>query len=204
MHVILGINAACRKSLERASERASLCVPIIVAGAAFTSIVTKTVRLSFRFQRKRVQCPSSSRRRSLAMVEQRHTGNLGNFAEDREKASRAGHIGGEHSSRNFANDPKRASEGGHKGQPSSGNFADDFKRAAEAGHKGGQSGLRFGGDGRTVWLRSVGSDVTGTPAAVPRATLTFWLVRRTVVTVAAFFPKRASSPAYSWEAGRWR
>ena len=49
------------------------------------------------------------------MAEQRHTGNPGNFAEDREKASRAGHIGGQHSSGNFANDRERAAEAGRKG-----------------------------------------------------------------------------------------
>jgi general stress protein YciG len=49
------------------------------------------------------------------MAEQRHTGNPGNFAEDRAKASRAGHIGGQHSSGNFAHDPVRAAEAGRKG-----------------------------------------------------------------------------------------
>ena len=49
------------------------------------------------------------------MAEQRHTGNPGNFAEDREKASRAGQIGGQHSSGNFANDRERAAEAGRKG-----------------------------------------------------------------------------------------
>lgn len=49
------------------------------------------------------------------MAEQRHTGNPGNFAEDREKASRAGHVGGQHSGGNFANDPERAAEAGRKG-----------------------------------------------------------------------------------------
>jgi general stress protein YciG len=41
--------------------------------------------------------------------------NPGNFANDREKASRAGKIGGQRSSGNFKNDPKRASEAGKKG-----------------------------------------------------------------------------------------
>ena len=49
------------------------------------------------------------------MAEQRHSGNPGNFAEDREKASRAGHVGGQHSSGNFANDRERAAEAGRKG-----------------------------------------------------------------------------------------
>jgi general stress protein YciG len=44
------------------------------------------------------------------MFEQRHTRNPGNFAEDREKASRAGHIGGQHSSGNFANNRERAAD----------------------------------------------------------------------------------------------
>jgi len=46
---------------------------------------------------------------------ERHTGNPGNFAEDREKAAKAGHVGGQHSSGNFANDPERAAEAGRKG-----------------------------------------------------------------------------------------
>ena len=49
------------------------------------------------------------------MAEQRHTGNPGNFAEDREKASRAGHTGGQQSSGNFAHDRERAAEAGRKG-----------------------------------------------------------------------------------------
>ena len=49
------------------------------------------------------------------MAEERHTGNPGNFAEDREKALRAGHVGGQHSSGNFANDRERAAEAGRKG-----------------------------------------------------------------------------------------
>ena len=72
------------------------------------------------------------------MAEQRHTGNPGNFAEDREKASRAGHVGGQHSSGNFANDRERAAEAGRKGgeqshggggaQNNPGNFAQDRER----------------------------------------------------------------------------
>ena len=49
------------------------------------------------------------------MADQRHTGNPGNFAEDREKAARAGQVGGQHSSGNFANDRERAAEAGRKG-----------------------------------------------------------------------------------------
>jgi uncharacterized protein len=49
------------------------------------------------------------------MADQQHTGNPGNFAEDRAKASRAGQIGGQHSSGNFANNPQRAAEAGRKG-----------------------------------------------------------------------------------------
>ncbi|AAN68876.1 conserved protein of unknown function [Pseudomonas putida KT2440] len=41
--------------------------------------------------------------------------NSGNFANDRERASRAGHKGGQASGGNFANDRQRASEAGRKG-----------------------------------------------------------------------------------------
>lgn len=41
--------------------------------------------------------------------------NPGNFANDREKASRAGQKGGQNSGGNFANDRARASEAGRKG-----------------------------------------------------------------------------------------
>ncbi|END6465656.1 general stress protein [Escherichia coli] len=44
-----------------------------------------------------------------------HRGGAGNFAEDRQKASDAGHKGGQHSGGNFKNDPQRASEAGKKG-----------------------------------------------------------------------------------------
>ncbi|EPY9616133.1 general stress protein [Enterobacter cloacae] len=44
-----------------------------------------------------------------------HRGGLGNFAEDRERASEAGRKGGQHSGGNFKNDPQRASEAGKKG-----------------------------------------------------------------------------------------
>ena len=49
------------------------------------------------------------------MAEERKFANPGNFAEDREKAVRAGHIGGQHSSGNFAHDRARAAEAGRKG-----------------------------------------------------------------------------------------
>lgn len=49
------------------------------------------------------------------MAEARHSGNPGNFAEDHEKAVRAGHIGGQHSSGNFANNRERAVAAGRKG-----------------------------------------------------------------------------------------
>jgi len=41
--------------------------------------------------------------------------NPGNFANDRERASRAGQKGGRNSGGNFANDRARASEAGRKG-----------------------------------------------------------------------------------------
>jgi general stress protein YciG len=49
------------------------------------------------------------------MADSPHPGNPGNFAEDRERAARAGHIGGQHSSGNFANNRARAVEAGRKG-----------------------------------------------------------------------------------------
>ena len=48
------------------------------------------------------------------------SGNPGNFANDREKASEAGQKGGHNSGGNFANDPQRASEAGQKGGQNSG------------------------------------------------------------------------------------
>ena len=41
--------------------------------------------------------------------------NPGNFANDREKASRAGRLGGQRSGGNFKNDPERARRAGKKG-----------------------------------------------------------------------------------------
>lgn len=43
------------------------------------------------------------------------SGNPGNFGNDREKASEAGHKGGQKSGGNFANDREKASEAGKKG-----------------------------------------------------------------------------------------
>lgn len=60
------------------------------------------------------------------MAGSQHTGNPGNFAEDRAKAARAGHIGGQHSSGNFASDRGRAAAAGRKGG-----------RAERAPHDGG-------------------------------------------------------------------
>ena len=49
---------------------------------------------------------------------------------------------------NLANDREKASEAGHKGgQSSGGNFANDRERASEAGRKGGQNS-HGGGGGR--------------------------------------------------------
>ncbi|WP_240161378.1 con-10 family general stress protein [Gluconacetobacter azotocaptans] len=65
--------------------------------------------------------------------------NPGNFANNPEKASEAGHKSGQHRSGHAAEEPAKASESGHTGgQHRSGNFADDPERAAEAGRKGGQ------------------------------------------------------------------
>ncbi len=49
------------------------------------------------------------------MADERPSVNRGNFAEDREKASRAGQVGGKNSSGNFARDRERAAEAGRKG-----------------------------------------------------------------------------------------
>ncbi|WP_194790778.1 general stress protein [Pseudomonas sp. UFMG81] len=50
--------------------------------------------------------------------------NPGNFANDRERASRAGHKGGQNSGGNFANDKARAAEAGRKGGRNSHGRAD--------------------------------------------------------------------------------
>ena len=65
------------------------------------------------------------------MAEQRRAANPGNFAEDRERAARAGHIGGQHSSGNFANDRGRAAEAGRKG----GQASHGSTNQPQAGHK---------------------------------------------------------------------
>jgi len=46
--------------------------------------------------------------------------NPGNFANNREKASEAGHKGGQNSGGNFKNNPERAAEAGRKGGEASG------------------------------------------------------------------------------------
>jgi uncharacterized protein len=74
--------------------------------------------------------------------------NPGNFANNREKASRAGQIGGSRQGAasnpgNFANNRDRAREAGHLGGVHQGkgnnpaNFANDPAKAREAGHIGG-------------------------------------------------------------------
>src|ERR1700690_1865025 len=101
------------------------------------------------------------------MAEEKHTGNPGNFAEDRERASRAGQVGGQHSSGNFAKDPQRAAEVGRKGGQAShgsggaernpGNFTQDREKPAGAGRKDGQTWLRRQSNGsRPPVLRKVG------------------------------------------------
>ena len=77
-----------------------------------------------KFEENPIGCPSLGphgcnpvvlkQRRLKTMAEGRRP-NPGNFAEDREKAARAGHVGGQHSSGNFANDRERAAEAGRKG-----------------------------------------------------------------------------------------
>lgn len=44
-----------------------------------------------------------------------HRGGKGNFAEDRERASKAGKKGGQASGGNFKNDPERAAKAGREG-----------------------------------------------------------------------------------------
>ena len=61
------------------------------------------------------------------------------MAQDQERASQRGGTK-ETNPGNFANDRERASRAGHKGgQASGGNFAKDRQRASEAGRKGGQN-----------------------------------------------------------------
>jgi general stress protein YciG len=75
------------------------------------------------------------------VAQQPHTGNPGNFAEDREKASRAGSIGGQHSSGNFANDRERAAEAGRKG--------------GQASHSGGSQSSENRSESSTAAARSI-------------------------------------------------
>ncbi|MDH4432215.1 general stress protein [Pseudomonas shirazica] len=85
--------------------------------------------------------------------------NPGNFANDWEKASEAGHKVGQASGGNFANDPQRASEAGQKGGQMSGGRSedqqkeqrsgndlqeDDPQRAGGATQRGGQGGHTTG------------------------------------------------------------
>jgi general stress protein YciG len=58
---------------------------------------------------------NQTKRAEKPMADEHRSPNRGNFAEDREKASRAGRIGGQHSSGNFANNRERAAEAGRKG-----------------------------------------------------------------------------------------
>lgn len=82
------------------------------------------------------------------MSDRQSTRNRGNFAEDRERAARAGRVGGQRSSGNFAQDRMRAVEAGRRGgehsrggggaQSNPGNFAQDREKAVDAGRRGGQ------------------------------------------------------------------
>ncbi len=69
------------------------------------------------------------------MANSNRSNNAGNFANDREKASEAGHKGGMSSSGNSRTDSHHSRDAGSK---SFGNFANDAQRAAEAGRKGGE------------------------------------------------------------------
>ena len=65
-----------------------------------------------------------------------HSSNPGNFANDREKASAAGHKGAQSSG--HQTDAKHDTKDiKHDTKHGSGNFADDREKAAEAGRKGG-------------------------------------------------------------------
>ena len=89
------------------------------------------------------------------MTEERRSPNPGNFAEDRERASRAGRIGGQHSSGNFANNRERAAEAGGKvgsrsmakgpvpraPRTTQGNFAQDRERASSPGPRAAKNHL---------------------------------------------------------------
>jgi len=82
------------------------------------------------------------------MAEQQHTGNPGNFAEDREKASRAGHIGGQHSSGNFANDREKAVEAGRKGGQASHGATGGSPSGSPSGSQSANAGQSHQGEGR--------------------------------------------------------
>lgn len=95
-------------------------------------------------ERTPVLVPRRRRRRPTKprdedMADQRPTKNPGNFAADRERASRAGHVGGQHSSGNFARNPARAAEAGRKGGRNSHGERGPQARPDDApGRKGGQ------------------------------------------------------------------
>ena len=75
-----------------------------------------------------------------------HSGESGNFASDREKASEAGRKGGEKGGQQSHEDspaqakksPQRGSEESAKQQGGSGNFANNPEKASEAGRKRGE------------------------------------------------------------------
>jgi uncharacterized protein len=71
-----------------------------------------------------------------SMADQKHTGNSGNFADDRNKASEAGKLGGQHSSGHFASDQDRTSESGRTGgHTSSGGTHEQHVKAGQQSHK---------------------------------------------------------------------
>jgi general stress protein YciG len=81
------------------------------------------------------------------MADGRQTQNPGNFAQDRERASRAGHTGGQHSSGNFAKDRERAVEAGRKGGQVSGGVRSQNATVRQAKDIGaGQKAGRFADD----------------------------------------------------------
>ncbi|WP_428540758.1 general stress protein [Rhodopila sp.] len=80
------------------------------------------------------------------MAASQHTGNPGNFAEDRAKAARAGHIGGQHSSGNFANDRERAARAGRKG----GQMSHGRPRGSDAAGTAGDEAERGSGSAAEV------------------------------------------------------
>jgi general stress protein YciG len=69
-------------------------------------------------------------------------GGFGNFANDPQRASKAGKKGGEHSHGQSEQQRQGGNKPGQQGGSSSdnpGNFANDREKASEAGRKGGQS-----------------------------------------------------------------